>query len=118
MGDMRCARVGRAVRRSVLGRFVRRAAAGAMLVACLTVYGGCDGTDSNGSVASTKQAGPSLGGGYRKGFDDGMASLTDFHANWLWLWTMSEDYQNEYNRGWEDGRNVRRIRDRQRKINR
>lgn len=89
-----------------------------MLVACLATYAGCDGTDSNASVGSTKQAGQPLGGGYRKGFDDGMASLTDFHANWVWLWTMPEDYQNEYNRGWEDGRNVRKIQDRQRKMNR
>jgi len=49
--------------------------------------------------------------GYRDGFRDGHDSAFDHHAGWMWLWTMPPDYQSAYEKGWQEGRNLRRMRE-------
>jgi len=56
-----------------------------------------------------------LGLGYQDGFNDGRASSTDWNMNWMKNWTKDSDYRAEYDRGWKDGRNLRKMQDEMKK---
>lgn len=89
--------------------------AGLALAAVFSVS--CSEKADDGVVEDRTQTEPTtkgLGEGYRDGFNDGHAAWSDLHANWTWLWMMSEDYRTEYDRGWADGREIRKLKDQQR----
>lgn len=84
----------------------------AVALALLTIGGlGCG--DSDSSVEPAAKPDREFGQGYDDGFRDGMDAWSDMHAGWTWLWTKPEAYQQEYHRGWSDGRNLRKMKDRQ-----
>ncbi len=75
----------------------------------------CGGCGQSGSDWGVEQSGPALqsfGTGYQDGFDAALEAWSDHHAGWTWMWMKPDTYQKEYERGWADGRNVRRIQDR------
>lgn len=87
------------------------------LMGLLSLGGGCGDWNAQ-SVSATQAEARSFGTGYQDGFDDGLASWSDYHAGWTWLWTKPETYRKEYDRGWSDGRNLRKLRDRAEKRSR
>lgn len=104
-------------RRALPGRISRL---GRIIAACVAALAGlafvpsCAEMDGSASAVESNKNAQSVGRGYRDGFDDGLAAWSDMHANWMWLWTMPEDYPKEYNRGWADGRNLRKMKEQQR----
>ncbi len=52
-----------------------------------------------------------LGMAYQDGFDNGRKSATDFNMNWMLHWDKDAEWRTEYDRGWKDGRNLRRMQD-------
>ena len=52
-----------------------------------------------------------LGIAYQDGFNDGRASSTDWNMNWMKNWGQDADFRAEYERGWKDGRNLRKMQD-------
>ncbi len=77
-----------------------------------TTCGACGQWGSDWGVEQSGPAPITFGTGYQDGFDAALESWSDYHAGWTWLWTKPETYRKEYDRGWADGRNVRRMQDR------
>lgn len=103
-------------------------ASGLLALAFLTGCGGGEGgsgMDQGGSGISNKSAvsnesaftrrpgagSRNLGMAYQDGFTAGRNSKTDFNMNWMMNWDKDADWRTEYDRGWKDGRNLRRLQD-------
>lgn len=52
-----------------------------------------------------------LGMAYQDGFTAGRNSTSDFNMNWMKNWDKDADWRKEYDHGWKDGRNLRRLQD-------
>lgn len=52
-----------------------------------------------------------LGMAYQDGFTAGRNASSDFNMNWMKNWDKDADWRTEYDRGWKDGRNLRRMQD-------
>lgn len=52
-----------------------------------------------------------LGLAYQDGFDAGRKSATDMNMNWMKNWDKDAAWRTEYDRGWKDGRNLRKMQD-------
>lgn len=78
-----------------------------------------DGAISNKSAATKESpftrrpasGSRNLGMAYQDGFTAGRNSSTDFNMNWMKNWDKDADWRTEYDRGWKDGRNLRRLQD-------
>jgi len=98
------------------------------VLAALTGCGGGEGADGfgQGGSAKTKNPPPSnesvfvkrpgagaknLGMAYQDGFNAGRNSTTDFNMNWMKNWDKDAAWRTEYDRGWKEGRNLRRLQD-------
>lgn len=110
---------------------LRRSVAGAVLVGALAAaigtHAGCGGSGwgqggesknensavTNESVFNRRPGAGSrnLGMAYQEGFDNGRKSTTDFNMNWMLHWDKDAEWRTEYDRGWKDGRNLRRMQD-------
>lgn len=84
------------------------------LGAGLPIAAGC--IDPNASGTASNQDIQSFGSGYEDGKRDGLNSWSDMHAGWTWLWTKSEQYRQDYNRGWADGRNLRKLKEQRKEM--
>lgn len=52
-----------------------------------------------------------LGMAYQEGFTAGRNSTTDFNMNWMKNWDKDAEWRTGYDRGWKDGRNLRKMQD-------
>ena len=52
-----------------------------------------------------------LGMAYHEGFTAGRNSKSDFNMNWMMNWDKDANWRTEYDRGWKEGRNLRKMQD-------
>jgi hypothetical protein len=103
-GDRRTNRVN-------LPRAARKAIAPVLLAGGLLAAGpACngDGRSNNGRRTMSLSSGE-FSRGYQDGMKDAEASLFDASGGWMWLWMMEEEYRKGYDRGWQDGRSLQRM---------
>ncbi|MBI5762923.1 MAG: hypothetical protein HZA51_05290 [Planctomycetes bacterium] len=53
--------------------------------------------------------------GYQDGLKEAQRSWSDWNGNDLWLWLADQQYQSGYQRGWNDGRSMTKLRAHQQK---
>jgi len=101
-------------------------------VLCIAGCGGGEGGSGFGQGGSAKTKNPppsnesvflkrpgagskSMGLAYQEGFNAGRNSSTDFNMNWMLHWDKDEAWRTEYDRGWKEGRNLRKLQDQRNK---
>ena len=95
---------------------------------CIAGCGGGEGGSGFGKGGSAKTKNPpqsnesifvkrpgagskNLGMAYQEGFNAGRSASTDFNMNWMKNWDKDDAWRTEYDRGWKEGRNLRKLQD-------
>lgn len=80
--------------------------------ALLSGSAGCDGGGS-GNNRKTQSGMVKSSGQFQKGYQDGsrdaQRSLGDWNGAAMWLWMADGQYKNGYDRGWNDGRQMAKL---------
>ena len=91
------------------------------ITASFIVLTGCDGDGGGAGKGNNKRTQTAMvkssgkfNEGYQTGLKDAQKSWTDWNGNDMWLWMADEQYQGGYQRGWNDGRNMARMKSHQR----
>ncbi|HKQ50197.1 MAG TPA: hypothetical protein VJZ71_19130 [Phycisphaerae bacterium] len=81
-----------------------------LCVGAMAAWPGCsDVENSSGDRTTMKMSAGRYNQGYKDGMRDAKASLFEDSGGWMWLWMVEKEYQDGYDRGWSDGRQMVRL---------